>query len=849
MLLRKTFSTTADFVGLEEPSMPLPLFARADLAVRPAGCKDDLWLPIQVKSTTVESGGRDLAKNHSDGSRSRFWEFSAVRGYHGMPILCVSVANVAQQQQSPRVWLFSEGCFGDLRGTLRITEGGKYDTKDRRCTLDPQSPSFYHTGKALLRAWVEARAGEGPYELQCIQALQTQLSRAHLAEWTMLQKCRELFSHVPGGLEMREAVSPVLPHDIELRCPRSPDMRWQRVQLKSASWDRARRGLGYIHVTKMRGSRFLPYDEGDFDFLLVSQPQNKRLFTIKNSHTASPTPDEQRWRYFYFIPVAALVREGVVASENQKIKGVKSFRLDFETDSRLKRGFRPLRLVGWRLDTSAPEVAGQRVAQILYGESRRGLATYQKYEKWQARPVPAPQRCGVSETRTDAMVKGNSHPSSQKEDPPIDQSGSHCSLSGPVDRVSDSAGTECKSTFSENQHKLSIRDLYAVERAAIELLRQSFRPTEFFDGLEEPLIPLPHFARADLAVRPFGSTEDLWLPVQTKSTGQRTRNRPNNWSPVWHFYNVRGYRGVPVICISFERDVEEGGVHQGQRVWLFSDECFEHLKHPGRLAITEGGKHDNEGSRCSFVDHSPSGRHVGRVLLCIWQDARKAQGPYQLYSLRTLQTQLSPNHLAEWRMLQNCLELFEHVPGGIDVREAPWPCDPHDIEIRPSGLSAQSFRKVQLKSAIWTSQSQAWPGIAFVKSCKMVCKKRRPYEEHDFDYLLVGPPRNSSRLSHDSKKRLTTVSLNDANQLDPNAAAKECESHRFLYVIPQEVLICEGVVASGDRGHSRGVQGFYLDFSSRGVFKRPSRISRLLKWRLSLSDLQDAGLKAKTIFL
>uniref|UniRef100_A0A0G4F8N6 Uncharacterized protein n=1 Tax=Chromera velia CCMP2878 TaxID=1169474 RepID=A0A0G4F8N6_9ALVE len=754
--------------------------------------------------------------------------------------------------QSSRVWLFHGGSFDNLkgRGFLRITDGGKYD--QQQCTFDHDSFLGRHIGKALLFAWLEARASRGPNLLQSLQTLQTQQSPNHLAEWKMLQKCREFFRHVPGGVEVRDAPHASLPYDIEIRLSACPDMPWQRVQLKSASWT-GRSHLAYVRVCKKRAMQTMPYDEADFDFLLVSPPQNMRPSTSKNNTATCPLDPEptDRWRYFYFVEMEELVNSGVVSSERKRVGGVTGLSLDFQDTSFLRRGFRPLRFLRWRLDTSFPAVAGERFARLLSRGARGKSATCQQLEKIGG---VLPLQCeGRQETQPSTPIR-NEHtnfaeitmslPAQAKLLP-----NPRCTSLPQIDSQLPSLGSAALTLEARESAPrdpplctgidgLTLRDRYSLERAAFHLLRQSFPRSEHFDGLEEPAVPLPPFARVDLAVRPFGCKEDLWLPVQVKSTAHRSKWQKAT-SALWDFHGVRGYEGV-VVCISLERPVHEKEVPERPKVWVFFGSRFDSFCSPGRLAITEDGKHDTEATRCSFGEGRFEGSHIGRRLSSIWFQAKKGLGVCRLRDLYTLQIQQSPNHLAEWRMLQNCLELFKSVPGGVDVREAPWPFDPHDIEIRLRHAS-HHFKKVQLKSAIWFSQSRVRPGVAFVNFNKKVRGVVKAYEEGDFQFLLVAPPKNLGALSQKPPKEPA-----DAEK-DPLVIIEKWQSARYLYVIPEKFLIDEGVVASKEKA-SCGLKGFLLDFSSMPVAKKDTRMARLLQWRLNTSDKQGFGKQLKKLF-
>uniref|UniRef100_A0A0G4G320 Uncharacterized protein n=1 Tax=Chromera velia CCMP2878 TaxID=1169474 RepID=A0A0G4G320_9ALVE len=278
---------------------------------------------------------------------------------------------------------------------------------------------------------------------------------------------------------------------------------------------------------------------------------------------------------------------------------------------------------------------------------------------------------------------------------------------------------------------MSSRECFEVERAAISLIRKTFAATEGFEGLEEPSKPLPHFARADLAVRPFGYRKDQWLPVQVKSV---TGTRPvvsSSRKPCWSFSNCRGYAGMPIVCISLGKGPGQG---ESPRAWVFPGDSLHHMKGP--LMITAGGKYDTDDSRCSLKADCPRERHVGQVLFSLWEEGKSARGNSKLHTVETLESQQSKTHLAERRMTEKCQQLLETVPGGVDVCFAPCPSLPYDIKIRLRGATQAPWQRVQLKSSVADKLHRN----AFVKMRKLVRGQMVPYDESDFDYLMKGLP-------------------------------------------------------------------------------------------------------------
>uniref|UniRef100_A0A0G4F735 Uncharacterized protein n=1 Tax=Chromera velia CCMP2878 TaxID=1169474 RepID=A0A0G4F735_9ALVE len=647
--LRHCLQASDGFEGLEEPPLPLHPFAHADLAVRPTGCTEDQWLPVQVKSTS-----RQVYTDVREGRRrSPLWHFQKVSGYEGMALICMFVPQ-GSLPLTERAWLFPGDRFNTLKkpGWLGITGGGKYDKKENRCSLSPDCMDDSHVGQILFAVWNQARLGNSSYKLQDLQTLQTQLSPTHLAEWTMMQKCRSLFENVPCGLQIRDAPCPTLPHDIELRLATWTE--WVRVQLKSAySVQKMRCGLGYVSTKRQPVWGSVPYSETDFDFLLVSPPQNETAKSIDRRSSMSSNVEEDRWRFFYLIPTQELVRDGIVSSREGTQKGLQTITLDFSTKTAEQCRGRPARLHKWKIDTFNLHLAGKQIAEVLsFERGRQAESLSFKGENRNALEASIPLTVGKHSRSIPAF--------------------------GQVRKITtfDSQGqvpSNTKSVVRRSHH------WWETERSAVSLLRTSLQAAGGFRGLEESSVPLPPFARADLAVRPLGCPEDLWLPVQVKSA---TRLQPpvvgkGRASPTCLFEKEKNYDGMLFVCISLQKDLQDA-----PRVWIFP---IDHIAHLRYIRVTVGGKHDREEFRCSFGSNLTHSRHVGQVLQSTWYEAREGRSLCKLQPLHILQTQLGPAHLTEWRMLQKCLELFETVPGGLEVREALCPSLPYDIEIRLSG--------------------------------------------------------------------------------------------------------------------------------------------------------------------
>ncbi|CEM25458.1 unnamed protein product [Vitrella brassicaformis CCMP3155] len=109
-------------------------------------------------------------------------------------------------------------------------------------------------------------------------------------------------------------------------------------------------------------------------------------------------------------------------------------------------------------------------------------------------------------------------------------------------------------------------------------------------------------AHADLAVRPFGVGEDLWLPVQVKTCGEKT-----NYG-FWFFNGVHQYPGMAVVCVALS----------DFRIWCYSGSILQQRGGCGKLTVCENGKWDHESFRCSTELDGPAS--LSHKLLLAYQD-------------------------------------------------------------------------------------------------------------------------------------------------------------------------------------------------------------------------------------
>uniref|UniRef100_A0A0G4HCN9 Uncharacterized protein n=1 Tax=Chromera velia CCMP2878 TaxID=1169474 RepID=A0A0G4HCN9_9ALVE len=374
----------------------------------------------------------------------------------------------------------------------------------------------------------------------------------------------------------------------------------------------------------------------------------------------------------------------------------------------------------------------------------------------------------------------------------------------------------------------------AVEHAAKHLIRQAIQPSEGFCGLEEPAVALPHLAKTDMALRPCGSKDDLWLPLQVKAASRPTLRSYRNFA--WVFEGVPGYEGMLVTCIA----LQDGQIHTRScfrghspeakpRVWVFPG-C--HLNNFSRsFTLTQGGRHDTETSRCSF-QRSEKGRFLGDVLFSVYQkaltrpDSISPTDSVRLESLATLRKQVSPACQTELETLSWFGPFFKAA--GLETVDAPCPSLPYDILARDASHVDSKPIRLQMKTAYWMSWGN-WGPLAHVNSNRKVgTQSRVPYTVDDFDFLLVGPPRNQSRLLSMHRERygegLSSHTL-EQNLLDPF----------FFYMFSSQDLQRLGLVTCGS---AVGKKGFNLDFAElpeipRDRESRAPRVFERLSFRYS----------------
>uniref|UniRef100_A0A0G4HF45 Uncharacterized protein n=1 Tax=Chromera velia CCMP2878 TaxID=1169474 RepID=A0A0G4HF45_9ALVE len=350
------------------------------------------------------------------------------------------------------------------------------------------------------------------------------------------------------------------------------------------------------------------------------------------------------------------------------------------------------------------------------------------------------------------------------------------------------------------KQRLSAAERMAVEHEAKRLIR-----CEIQGLMEEPSVPLPHSAKADMALRPIGCEDDLWLPLQLKATRGGVHQGK---SVYWVFRNVGCYPDMLVICVS----LEEG------KVWAFSGRS---LQEQQTLRITAHGKHDGEHSRCFFERHAGQfavGRSLRHVLLSTYAEAARGSDSegVTLQRLKYLREQVCGSVSTEEETREWLQPFFDAA--GLTPVDAGCSTLPYDL------LAGDI--KFQLKTSAWNNWTGYGP-LAFVSTRRKLSGGIRPYVVGEYDVLLVGPPRN-----------FETLQLLRAKHIDRGGQHTDI-SHllvpRFFYIFHSSDLVRQGCLALDPRHRELGQLGMSLDFIEGRAYKSGSVIQERLPFRFDLT--------------
>uniref|UniRef100_A0A0G4HGN1 Uncharacterized protein n=1 Tax=Chromera velia CCMP2878 TaxID=1169474 RepID=A0A0G4HGN1_9ALVE len=782
------------FCGLEEPAEPLPDFAKADMAVRPVGSEQDLWLPVQVKSTTRQAmRGNGI-----------HWYFQKAGSYPSMVVVCVfhqeSVLNPrtplreCQSQleflkKTPKVWVFPGSHTSHLKSSLGVTRGGRHDREEFRCSFGrgEDSENAMLLGHKLLSFYKQSASGGGSSVkgvcLQSFKELKSQVSSTVETEEKTIRWFQTVFDVL--GLEILKAPCWTLPYDRVGRLYIGDSSREIKLQIKTAYWKRwtASGPMAYVDCNRNTGVRVRqPYAARDFDFLFVGPPFNtSRLVQLhqENDKEREKRPemmqDAVRTPYcFYMFCDSDLQRLEIVSSE--VTLGKMGFELDFSDTPHCKHRSKPHQYLPWRYTMSATSL--ERAAQYFASQTSQ--------------------------------------------------------------RFMSSVAHRGLCTAARKRDNRSAADRMEVEHAAKRLIIQAIGPTPSFCGLEEPAIPLPHSAKADMALRPFGSKKDLWLPLQVKSTRMNRFEKRKTTTLCWDFGSVGGYDGMLVLCVSLnggryrrKEGMGVGDLGGSPRAWVFAGRQLTHLR---KLRISAGGKHDTESSRCKF-EESMDDTDATLVADCLLSAYKEAEASHQhtangvcLRPLDYLRKQVSQEVQTEMETLSWFKEFLFSV-AGAETKDVLCPTLPHDIlvDFPPSNPDSEESTplRIQLKTAYW-SRGGRWGPVAHVNSYRRLsCRAYVPYTCGDFDIFLVGPPRNAERflaLKQVQKKELCADLPANPSIIPP-----------FFYMFSSSDMQRLGLVSSEEQTQS-GKPGFNLDFLLNRRHSTGSRTARLLHWRYDLSQ-------------
>ncbi|CEM00946.1 unnamed protein product [Vitrella brassicaformis CCMP3155] len=226
-------------------------------------------------------------------------------------------------------------------------------------------------------------------------------------------------------------------------------------------------------------------------------------------------------------------------------------------------------------------------------------------------------------------------------------------------------------------------------------------------------------AHTDLAVRSLGVYEDVWLPVQVKTT----KKKSSNYGRAWQFHHVDQYAGIPVVCVALS----------DYRIWCYSGSMLKEVcGRSGLLAVYENGKWDHAKFRCSTALDGPAS--LSHKLLLAYQGPSFAKN-----SLANIMLQRSERHqkgeasVAAWAPLLSA--------AGMDVR-------PRQLSYEDTPVDAvwcwngRKFLIQHKLAGIRTDHTNGSYLVVLHKSAGKEGGRRtyRLYDEGDFDLLAVSLP-------------------------------------------------------------------------------------------------------------
>uniref|UniRef100_A0A0G4GHP9 Uncharacterized protein n=1 Tax=Chromera velia CCMP2878 TaxID=1169474 RepID=A0A0G4GHP9_9ALVE len=395
-----------------------------------------------------------------------------------------------------------------------------------------------------------------------------------------------------------------------------------------------------------------------------------------------------------------------------------------------------------------------------------------------------------------------------------------------------------------------------VENEAKEHIRKAIRPSADFRGLEEPKEALPGSAKADMALRPFGSEKDLWLAVQVKSRSRGVYE--GNRSVRWKFTNVDKYKGMVVAFVSLQgggmrstavpnqtrsQPPVECPIERKPKVWTFPGSSL-----GPNVTITSGGPmYDKEETRCTWTRSERSGTFLGDKLLAYYEEALAAGGSSAngicLSTFAELEGQITPEKMTEMETIRWLQPLFDAT--GFKTFAAEDPSGPYDIVVRDTSCVNSRDVRVQVKTPSWTRVSK-FRLVATANSYRRSSRNLKdvPYHVKEFDIFLVGPPRNTATLMNLQRARLQE--------------GRSCPGPHLLtdteWIPNHFYLFCSKDYAElrlGDCDLSDGKTSFELDFTPTALSTRSSGLTKRLPHRYDMmcaSSLLQAVLYFRSAF-
>lgn len=217
--------------------------------------------------------------------------------------------------------------------------------------------------------------------------------------------------------------------------------------------------------------------------------------------------------------------------------------------------------------------------------------------------------------------------------------------------------------------------------------------------------------RADVLVRPRGATVDLWLPIQLKTASQADEKKGN---PHWPFQHCRGYEGMAMLFWALDGN-HLWVLHDGRKMTTTGPCLYEKDKQPDGAWYTWNKAMKKTRGTQSVED-------VGAALATAWHAC-----PWRVKERTARRDIKNENARTE---LEGIEAWIKHVlkPTGV---AGDFPKDQNgSYDYRVEDLLPRKQFKTAHKHA---------NACGFLVDLRKLCgdKKTRPYDEGDFDELIV----------------------------------------------------------------------------------------------------------------